>query len=82
MVVPIASSSRLGHRMEGTRLTLVRVPGQPDAYEHSIRTPVTPPRWRDFDAELEAAWEGALGALLQGDHAATADAIANYAYYW
>ena len=35
--------------MEGTRLTIVKVPSQPDAYEFSIRTPVTPPRWRDFD---------------------------------
>lgn len=35
--------------MEGTRLTIVKVPTQPDAFEFSIRTPVTPPRWRDFD---------------------------------
>ncbi len=35
--------------MEGTRLTIVKVPSQPDAYEFSIRTPVTPPRWKDFD---------------------------------
>ena len=38
-----------GHTMEGTRLTIVRVPKQPEAYEFSIRTPVTPPRWKDFD---------------------------------
>ena len=36
--------------MEGTRLTLVHLPNQPgDSYEFSIRTPVTPPRWQDFD---------------------------------
>ena len=35
--------------MEGTRLTIVKVPNQPDAYEFSIRTPVTPPRWADFE---------------------------------
>ena len=35
--------------MEGTRLTIVKVPSQPDAYEFSIRTPVTPPRWKDFE---------------------------------
>lgn len=45
MVVPLQSVSRPGHSLEGTRLTLVRVPGQPDAVEFSIRTPVTPPRW-------------------------------------
>lgn len=38
-----------GHTMEGTRLTIVQVPSEPDAYEFSIRTPVTPPRWRDFE---------------------------------
>lgn len=43
------SSSSSGHTMEGTRLTIVKVPTQPDAFEFSIRTPVTPPRWKDFD---------------------------------
>jgi hypothetical protein len=48
------SSSRMPKRIsdamvpplciEGTRLTLVKVPNQPDAVEFSIRTPVTPPR--------------------------------------
>ena len=66
MVVPIHSVARADHMMEGTRLTLVRVPNQPDAYEFSIRTPVTPPRWKDFDAELEAAFEGILAAFAEG----------------
>ena len=66
MVVPIHSVSRSDHMMEGTRLTLVRVPNQPDAFEFSIRTPVTPPRWKDFDAELEAAFDGILQAFLEG----------------
>ena len=35
--------------MEGTRLTIVRFPKQPNAYEFSIRTPVTPSRWAEFD---------------------------------
>lgn len=52
--------------MEGTRLTLVKVPNQPDAYEFSIRTPVTPPRWRDFDVELEAAWEAIISEMSKG----------------
>ena len=67
MVVPIHSVARAGHDMEGTRLTLVRVPNQPDAYEFSIRTPVTPPRWKDFDAELEAAFEGIVQAMADGE---------------
>ncbi|WIA39656.1 hypothetical protein OEZ86_005727 [Tetradesmus obliquus] len=68
--------------IEGTRLTLVKVPNQPDAVEFSIRTPVTPPRWREFDAELEAAWERLIDAMLRGDKPAAAAAILCYAYYW
>jgi hypothetical protein len=28
----------------------VRMPAQPDAYEFSIKTPVTPARWAEYDA--------------------------------
>ena len=35
--------------MEGTRLTIVKFPKQPNAFEFSIRTPVTPNRWAEFD---------------------------------
>ena len=42
--------------MEGTRLTIVKVPNQPDAYEFSIRTPVTPPRWADFEQVNMPGW--------------------------
>ena len=75
VVVPLESAATPGATLEGTRLTLVRVPGQPEGVEFSIRTPVTPPRWRAFDAELEAAWERLVGAALAGDRPATARAI-------
>jgi hypothetical protein len=68
--------------MEGTRLTLVRVPYQPDAYEFSIRTPVTPPRWKDFDIELEAAWESILDAWEKDDLPLAAKHILTFSYYW
>ncbi|GLC64956.1 hypothetical protein PLESTF_000225900 [Pleodorina starrii] len=82
VVVPIHSVARSGHMLEGTRLTLVRVPNQPDAYEFSIRTPVTPPRWKDFDAELEAAFEAILQAFLEDDPPKVAQRILTYCYYW
>jgi hypothetical protein len=63
--VPIASAHREGHSLEGTRLTMVKVPQQPDAYEFSIRTPVTPPRWEDFDKELDLAWEALVDCLAK-----------------
>ncbi|KAG2452817.1 hypothetical protein HYH02_002163 [Chlamydomonas schloesseri] len=82
VVVPIHSVARPEHMMEGTRLTLVRVPNQPDAYEFSIRTPVTPPRWKDFDVELEAAFEGILQAFVDDDQPLLASRIMTYCYYW
>ena len=82
VVVPLSSVSRPGHQLEGTRLTLVKVPNQPDAVEFSIRTPVTPPRWKDYDQELEAAWEGLVACLLQGDLAGAARGILTFGYYW
>ena len=48
VVVQIASTTR-GEHLEGTRLTLVRLVDQPDAFELSIRTPVTPHRWQAFN---------------------------------
>jgi tetratricopeptide (TPR) repeat protein len=82
VVVHIKSVLRPGMTMEGTRLTLVKVPNQPDAFEFSIRTPVTPPRWKEFDAELEAAFEGIIAGMLSDDKPRTARAILTFAYYW
>lgn len=28
-----------------------------NAFDFAIRTPCTPARWNDFDAEMTAAWE-------------------------
>lgn len=43
---------------------------------------MTPPRWKEFDAELEAAWERIVTAMLSGDKHSIATAIMCYAYYW
>ncbi|KAL3145349.1 hypothetical protein ABBQ38_001606 [Trebouxia sp. C0009 RCD-2024] len=82
VVVPIASTSRPGHTMEGTRLTIVKVPTQPDAFEFSIRTPVTPPRWKDFEQEFQELWEGLMQALAGGHKPLIAHAALTYVYYW
>jgi hypothetical protein len=57
-------------------------PPQPDAYEFSIRTPVTPARWEDYDVELTAAFDALLGALAVDDQCAAVDAALRFAYYW
>jgi len=82
IVVPIASVAKPDRRLEGTRLTLVAMQAQPDGYEFSIRTPVTPPRWAEFDAELEAAWDNLLDAMVDGDVPRASGAILRFAYYW
>ena len=33
----------------------VKLRDQPDGYEFSIKTPVTPPRWQDYDKVMPAA---------------------------
>ncbi|XP_021629242.1 suppressor of RPS4-RLD 1 isoform X3 [Manihot esculenta] len=44
-----------GKRLEGTRITLVKM-GE-HGYDFAIRTPCTPSRWDEYDAELAMAWE-------------------------
>lgn len=64
VVVPIRSLSRDDHSLEGTRLTITKLRDQQDAHEFSIRTPVTPARWDDFDNELCAGFEAICNAAL------------------
>jgi len=97
-VVRVASTHRPGRTLEGTRLTVVRVPHVPDGFEFSIRTPVTPGRWAEFDAELRACFDAVVRALcrLEGHRGPggladdapedaqreCAEAILLFAFYW
>ena len=82
MVVPISSVYKPNRTLEGTRITLVKVPDQRQGVEFSIRTPGTPHRWEQYDEEMTAAWEKILDALMVEDHAAAAEHILQFAYYW
>jgi hypothetical protein len=42
---------------------VVRLHDMPDGYEVSIRTPVTPPRWEDFNEVRAPACKPAVPAL-------------------
>eukprot|EP01105_Mastigella_eilhardi_P014038 TRINITY_DN3191_c0_g1_i1.p1 TRINITY_DN3191_c0_g1~~TRINITY_DN3191_c0_g1_i1.p1 ORF type:complete len:278 (-),score=78.51 TRINITY_DN3191_c0_g1_i1:136-969(-) len=81
VVTPCRSVARPGHVMEGTRLTLQLSP--PEGFEFSIRTPGTPARWVDYDAEIAASWarlrSAATGA--PGGDAAVEAALA-LTFYW
>eukprot|EP00966_Prymnesium_polylepis_P021339 490742-Prymnesium_polylepis.1 len=59
VVVPCASAVG-GDTLEGTRITLEAAP--PDGVELGIRTPLTPARWRAFEAKMALAWEGLTAA--------------------
>ncbi|EFN60188.1 hypothetical protein CHLNCDRAFT_133703 [Chlorella variabilis] len=119
VVVPIESTTRPGHTLEGTRLTVVSmckqaaapeeqaqpvafrlgngVRGaevaqggeaappkprpQPDAYEFSIRTPVTPARWDDYHQarpppHYQTDWE----AILESRPASFIASVAPWMY--
>lgn len=82
VVVPIHSLAQPVAEMEGTRLTLVKVPNQPDAFEFSIRTPVTPARWSLFEADLSQSWTNVISQLTGTDLESTSTWILTYAYYW
>ncbi|CAI5996542.1 unnamed protein product, partial [Closterium sp. NIES-65] len=66
VVTPCYSTARPGVVMNGTRLTMVKTPTY---YEFSIKTPVVPTRWDEYDFEMETAWkdlcEGYLDDILK-----------------
>lgn len=77
-----------GKRLEGTRITLVKM-GE-GRFDFAIRTPCTPSRWDEFDAEMTAAWEAIRNAYCGENYGSTdssvlenvRDAILRMTYYW
>ncbi|MED6182934.1 Suppressor of RPS4-RLD 1 [Stylosanthes scabra] len=77
-----------GKQLEGTRITLVKMGER--GYDFSIRTPCTPARWEDFDAEMAMAWETLCNAYCGENYGSTdfdileniRDAILRMTYFW
>ncbi|XP_057493155.1 suppressor of RPS4-RLD 1 [Actinidia eriantha] len=77
-----------GRRLEGTRITLVKM-GE-HGFDFAIRTPCTPSRWEEFEAEMTAAWEALCNAYCGEIYGSTdfsmleniRDAILRMTYYW
>ncbi|OMO56531.1 Tetratricopeptide TPR-1 [Corchorus capsularis] len=77
-----------GKQLEGTRITLVKM-GQ-RGYDFAIRTPCTPARWEEFDAEMAMAWEAICNAYCGENYGSTdfnvlenvREAILRMTYYW
>ncbi|XWS33530.1 hypothetical protein CRYUN_Cryun22dG0091200 [Craigia yunnanensis] len=77
-----------GKQLEGTRITLVKM-GE-HGYDFAIRTPCTPSRWEEFDAEMAMAWETICNAYCGETYGSTdfnvlenvREAILRMTYYW
>ncbi|XP_050205125.1 suppressor of RPS4-RLD 1 [Mercurialis annua] len=82
------SSAIEGKRLEGTRITLVKM-GE-HGYDFAIKTPCTPSRWEEFDAEMTMAWEAVCNTYSGETFGSTdfdalenvRDAILRMTYYW
>lgn len=76
-----------GKRLEGTRITLVKMER---GYDFAIRTPCTPSRWDEFETEMSRAWEAICSAYCGEAYGSTdfnvlenvRDAILRMTYYW
>ncbi|EXB28734.1 Tetratricopeptide repeat protein 13 [Morus notabilis] len=77
-----------GKRLEGTRITLVKMGER--GFDFAIRTPCTPSRWDQFDAEMTMAWEAICNAYCNENFGSTdfdvlenvRGAILRMTYYW
>ncbi|XP_022741560.1 suppressor of RPS4-RLD 1-like isoform X1 [Durio zibethinus] len=77
-----------GKQLEGTRITLVKM-GQ-RGHDFAIRTPCTPSRWEEFDAEMAMAWDAICNAYCGETYGSTdfnvlenvREAILRMTYYW
>ncbi|KAE8655171.1 Suppressor of RPS4-RLD 1 [Hibiscus syriacus] len=78
-----------GKQLEGTRIIMVKM-GQQRGYDFAIRTPCTPSRWEEFDAEMTMAWEAICNAYCGETYGSTdfnalesvREAILRMTYYW
>ncbi|RZB78431.1 Suppressor of RPS4-RLD 1 [Glycine soja] len=55
-----------GKQLEGTRITLGEL-----GFDFAIRTPCTPARWEDYDAEMPMAWEALCNAYCGQNYGST-----------
>ncbi|KAL5706914.1 Suppressor of RPS4-RLD 1 [Ranunculus cassubicifolius] len=77
-----------GKRLEGTRITLQKMGEQ--GFDFSIRTPCTPSRWEDYDAEMTLSWEAICNAYCGETYGSTdltsledvRNGILKMTYYW
>lgn len=82
VVTRCESRARPGAVMEGTRLTMQQLNAQLQTYEVSIRTPGTPQRWEQFDAEMRHHFAELCRAARANETANAVAAAHRLAFYW
>jgi tetratricopeptide (TPR) repeat protein len=82
VVTRCESRARPGGVMEGTRLTMQLLDAQLQTYEVSIRTPGTPQRWEQFDAEMKHHFAELCRAARANETANAVAAAHRLAFYW
>ncbi|XP_062101861.1 suppressor of RPS4-RLD 1 [Humulus lupulus] len=83
-----SSTAFEGKRLEGTRITLLKM--EERGFDFAIRTPCTPFRWDEFEAEMVMTWEAICKAYCVENFGSTdfdalesvRDAILRMTYYW
>ncbi|CAM8901012.1 unnamed protein product [Rhodiola kirilowii] len=82
------STANEGKKLEGTRITVLK--NGETGHDVSIRTPFTPSRWNEFDAEMTVAWDALCDAYCADAYGSTSldvlenvkKAILRMTYYW
>uniref|UniRef100_A0A7N0ULP9 Suppressor of RPS4-RLD 1 n=1 Tax=Kalanchoe fedtschenkoi TaxID=63787 RepID=A0A7N0ULP9_KALFE len=82
------STAVRGKQLEGTRITVLK--NGEVGHDFGIRTPCTPSRWDDFDAEMTIAWDAVCDAYCADAYGSTSkdvlenvkNAILRMTYYW
>ncbi|KAJ6841917.1 suppressor of RPS4-RLD 1 [Iris pallida] len=75
-------------RLEGTRITVQKMDKR--GFDFAIRTPCTPSRWNDYEAEMAVAWEALCNAYCGEAYGSSdlsmlenvKDSILRMTYYW
>ncbi|GJP75117.1 hypothetical protein CLOP_g5605 [Closterium sp. NIES-67] len=84
ITVPCFSTAQPDYMLNGTTLAIRKMPD--GAFDFAIKMPLTPPRWKDYDAELSAAWKNLCEVMADGkkgkDDKLVKNAILRVVYYW
>ncbi|CAI5930813.1 unnamed protein product, partial [Closterium sp. NIES-65] len=84
ITVPCFSTAQPDYMLNGTTLA-VRKLGD-GAFDFAIKMPLTPPRWKEYDAELTAAWKNLCEVMADAkkskDDKLVKTAILRVVYYW